>query len=105
MERTVKELTDFMEDITTYLHSWICTKDGEYKPVDKAGVRRAVLLLFAKGTKDVVGVFKEGVENGTILYRNPLIGLPEERRRELYEEDIKKIKEFEKKYKFNHERN
>lgn len=105
MEHTAKELIDFMEGITTYLHSWICTKDGEYKPVDKSKVRRAVLLLFAEGTKDVVGVFKKGVEDGTILIGVMPMGLSDNYKRERYEKALKRIEKLEKKYKFNYEEN
>lgn len=105
MGHSVKEMIDFMEDVTEYLHLWLCTKDGGYKPYNKKSVRQGILLLFAKGTEDVVSVFKKGVEDGTILIGVMPMGLSDNYKRERYEKALKRIEELEKKYKFNHEEN
>ena len=111
-ENWLNELFDLMEETVSYLHSWCCTKDGEYKPVDYRGVKMAVISLLngsvmasREESHNILDDFKDGVKNGSILVQASLFSIPGLKESELYERHVENVKLFEKKYSIKHEKN
>jgi len=98
-EKRVNQVIEFLHECEQYLHSWCCTRAGEYQPFDIQGVRKALMNIVANGSKKPIIDFKKGVEDGTIILRIFTLGLPLETKRLLYENHCKNVKNFEKKYK------
>lgn len=112
----IDKLSELMEETVSYLHSWCCTRDGEYKPVDYRGVKLALISLLGNNvmasreqSHSVIEAFKNGVINGNVMVSPATyvlaIGLPELRKSELYEKHCENVRLFEEKYCTKHEEN
>lgn len=112
----IDKLAGLMEETVSYLHSWCCTRDGKYKPVDYRGVKLAVISLLSNNvmaskeqSHNIIDEFKNGVINGSVLVQPATfifaIGLPEFREAELYDKHCENVRLFEEKYHIKHEEN
>lgn len=102
-EMVLDKVLEFLEDCEKYLHSWVCTRTGNYEPMDTRKVRDVLMQLVAGGSKNPIRDFKKGVEERTILFPTNCVGLLEDYRKELYEKHRKNVEEFEKKYHIKNE--
>ena len=100
----LNEVFDFFQDCESYLHSWLCTKDGEYKLYDTNSVRTVLFGLLSHGSTDLIDEFENGVETGRIMIRCSSIILPEKKRSLLYEHHLGLMRNFEKKYLIKNEK-
>ena len=99
----IDNVVDFIQECVHYLSSWVCTRTGEFEPVDTSRVRDILMQLVAGGSNNPMSDFKEGVEKGKILLATNCICLLDDYRRECYEKCRKNIEEFEKKYNIKNE--
>lgn len=99
----IDNAVDFIQECVQYLRSWVCTRTGDYEPVDTSRLRDTLMQLVAGGSKNPIHDFKEGVEKGKILLATNCICLLDDYRKELYEKSRKNIEEFEKKYHIKNE--
>jgi hypothetical protein len=71
MDKDLKNLIDFLDDVSRYLHSWLCTKDGKYVPYSIDVVRNIFRTVFAnewfKSGKNALDAIKERINDGTIV--------------------------------------
>lgn len=102
-EMVLDKVCELLSDCEKYLHSWVCTRTGEYEPMDTRNVRAVLMQLVAGGSKNPIHDFKKGVEEGTILFPTNCVGLLEHYRKELYDKHKENIEEFEKKYNIKNE--
>ena len=100
-----------MEETISYLYSWCCTRDGDYRMVNYRSVKMAVLRLLggsfcASGeeSRKIINAFKNGVKNGDIPIYDYLFCLTDSHKNELREEHRQNVNAFEKKYDINNER-
>lgn len=98
------EISELMEETVSYLHSWCCIRDGKYRMVDYRGVKLAVITLLGSATAngedshDIIGRFKAGYNDGTIILSTFPFGLSKEYEDELYKKHAEHVKHFEEKY-------
>jgi hypothetical protein len=109
---TINEIRALMEETVSYLHSWCCTRNGEYHPTDYRGVKMAVISLLGgsavasrEESHDIIGSFKNGVRNGSIMIGTQCFGLSKDYEEELYKKHAEHVKHFEEKYNIANERN
>jgi hypothetical protein len=98
-EKELNKVIEFMQECEQYLHSWCCTRNGKYLPVDTQNVRKVLMNIVANGSKNPIKEFKNGIEDGTIILGTFAFGLPSETKNLLYEKHCENVKKFEKKYK------
>ncbi len=71
MDKELKNLIDFLDDVSKYIHSWLCTKDGKYVPYSIDGVRNIFRTVFAnerfKSGKNALDAIKGWINDGTIV--------------------------------------
>lgn len=99
----VNKVMDHLSECASYLHSWLCTKDGEYKPCYVSGkstynvrnIEQVLLTLAAAGSTDIIKDFKERV----FPIYGDCTGVSDELKERLFEMHRERVKEFEKKYK------
>ena len=103
MMEEMDKVVDFLADCEKYLHSWACTRTGEYKPINTRATKHILGLLVANGSQNPIEDYKKGVEDGTIMLGTYCIGITDERRKQLYEKHRENIEEFEKKYNIKNE--
>ena len=97
----IDDLVEFLEDVTRYLHSWVCTRIGEYRMCSISDVRKVLQMLMARDIhSDIIKEFKDGVEQGYILIGTMTFGMVENYKKKLYDEHRKIMKDFCKKYKY-----
>lgn len=106
------KLAELMEETVSYLHSWCCTKDGEYKPVAYRSVKMAVISLLSghaladrEESHNILKTFKNGVKNGDIILLTDCFGISSEYKNKLYQQHKQNIKLFEEKYNIENEEN
>ena len=99
----IDKVVDFLCEVEKYLHSWICTKDGDYKMYDTRKVRQTLMFLVANGSKNPISDFKKGVNDGTILFSICAFALSNDQKKKLYQQHRKNVEEFEKKYNIKNE--
>lgn len=99
------KLAELMEETVSYLHSWCCTKDGEYKPVAYRSVKMAVISLLGgyasadrEESHNILKAFKNGVKNGDIAPQIDCFGISNEYKSKLYIKHKKNVELFETKY-------
>lgn len=104
------KLAELMEETVSYLHSWCCTKDGEYKPVAYRSVKMAVISLLGgyasadrEESHNILKAFKNGVKNGDIALQIDCFGISNEYKSKLYHQHKQNIKLFEEKYNIENE--
>ena len=108
---TINEIRALMEETVSYLHSWCCTRNGEYHPTDYRSVKMAVISLLGgsavagrEESHDIIGSFKNGVRNGSIMIGTQCFGLSKDYEEELYKKHTEHVKHFEEKYNIANER-
>lgn len=112
----INKLSELMEETVSYLHSWCCTRNGKYEPVDYRGVKLALISLLSNNvmaskeeSHSVIEEFKDGVINGNVMMSPATnvfaLGLPEFRESELFEKHCENVRLFEEKYHIKHEEN
>ena len=99
----IEGVVDFLIECEKYLHSWVCTRTGKYRPIDTRHVRQILMQEVAEGSKNPIRDFKKKVEDGTILFSTFCICLSEKYENELYEKHRQNVEEFEKKYHIKNE--
>lgn len=99
--KDVDEVSEFLSECATYLHSWACTREGKYCTKDIGVVTEVFMHFIALGVKDPVQAFKDGVENETIPLTTFQYNIPENVKKRLYKRHCEIVKEFEEKYKIN----
>ena len=68
-------MLEFLEDVTNYIFSWVCTKDGKYVPYSIESVRNIFRTVFAsehfKSGENALDAIKGWINDGTIII-NPI---------------------------------
>lgn len=105
MDSKIESLLEFMNQTVHYLHSWICTKDGEYKTYSLQDVRRAVMGLLLHQDNDIINRFKNNVNDGSIILFQNAFCIADNVKIELYKHHLDLMKQFEEKYHINNEEN
>ena len=98
-EKELDKAIEFLQECEQYLHSWCCTRNGKYQPVDTRNVRKVLMDMITIGTKSPIKDFKQGVKEGRIIFGTFAVGLPPETKKLLYEKHCENVKNFEEKYK------
>lgn len=120
----VDKIAEFVDEMVTYLHSWCCTRNGRYEPVDYRSVKLALISLLnnnvmasreqshkanAAFKNGIIDSFKNGIINGNVAVQPATfisaISLPDFRKTELYEKHRENVRIFEEKYNIKHEEN
>ena len=94
----VNRAIEFMTECESYLHSWLCTQSGEYRPYDYQAVHRVLLMLVATGSTHPIEDFKKTFKEGKLLIGAHAFAFSNDMKKKLYEKHKKNVKEFEKKY-------
>ena len=99
----IDDVINFLDECQTYLHSWVCTRTGEYKPYDTRSVRKVLMYEVAGGSKNPIADFKKGVEDGSILLSVFAFAFADEYKKKLYKKHRENVENFEKKYHIKNE--
>lgn len=98
-EKELNKAINFLQECEQYLHSWCCTRDGKYFPMNTHDVQTILMDFVFKGSKNPIQEFKDKVEAGDIVLSTYALAFPEDVRKQLYKNHCENVKKFEKKYK------
>lgn len=94
------------KEILTYLHDWVCSKDGFYRPISIQAVEVAIVSILSENNWNIeksIKYFKDNVYTGKQKFDDdPVLCTPKLKAfyGELYKRHAAGVKKFENKYKF-----
>lgn len=94
------ESLKFSEDVVQYLHSWLCTRTGEYRPVAKSTTKFIIkTVVDESGIDHFITNFKHAVNENVFPVATLAFCLSDDYKKALYNWHREVVDNFEKKYK------
>ena len=84
-----------IDEYVKYLSAWCKTRDGEYRPYDLQNLKEELINIVIQENTEPIKTFKKKFLNKEISFPIFCIGLMPDYKKELYDECLKVVSDFE----------